>query len=525
MLRHLRTSRPAGPAVVKRLSGLGVVALILLSGGCDFRFGSSARYLPAPERPDPSDPPSRVARLSYLEAPVSLLPAGAADWSAAVLNRPVTTGDELWVDGGARAELQLGFAVLRLDALTSFGFEALDDRIVQAKLTQGVLVVRLRRLDLGGLFEIDTPNSSITFSRAGEYRIDVHPESHGTEVIVRDGEAEVTSPTRAFRLEAGQQASLRGTGRLKHHTGEAPRPDTFEQFCQMRDRSLDRSESARYVAPDVAGYDDLDDGGIWLTDSTWGAYWTPRHVPPGWAPYRFGHWEWIEPWGWTWIDDAPWGFAPFHYGRWIHMQAGWGWIPGPPQVRPVYAPALVVFAGDGRSGSYLSSRAGSACVAWFPLGPGEVYVPAYHCSRRYLTNINVGNTVIERPVAIDQVDVARQNYANRSADAFTAVPREVFVKARPVGRSAIAVPARDAASAQVTGAAPPLAPTRESLSATPAAGLRVPKPPASAARETIQRVPPPPPPLKFEQKQPALEAQPGRPLDRETLERLRRNPD
>ena len=28
-------------------------------------------------------------------------------------------------------------------------------------------------------------------------------------------------------------------------------------------------------------------------------------------------WVWLRPWGWTWVDDAPWGFAPFHYGRWL----------------------------------------------------------------------------------------------------------------------------------------------------------------------------------------------------------------
>jgi len=35
-----------------------------------------------------------------------------------------------------------------------------------------------------------------------------------------------------------------------------------------------------------------------------------------WAPYREGHWAWIEPWGWTWVDDASFGFVTSHYGRW-----------------------------------------------------------------------------------------------------------------------------------------------------------------------------------------------------------------
>src|SRR5256885_3839541 len=44
----------------------------------------------------------------------------------------------------------------------------------------------------------------------------------------------------------------------------------------------------------------------------------------------------------SWVDDAPWGFAPFHYGRWTIVGGSWGWVPGPIRVRPWYAPALVV---------------------------------------------------------------------------------------------------------------------------------------------------------------------------------------
>src|ERR1035441_183444 len=93
--------------------------------------------------------------------------------------------------------------------------------------------------------------------------------------------------------------------------------------------------------------------------------WVPNGTPGGWAPYHFGHWVWVDPWGWTWIDDAPWGFAPFHYGRWAYAGAGWVWVPGAMAARPVYAPALVAFVGFG----------GAGMTAGFPLGPGEVYPP------------------------------------------------------------------------------------------------------------------------------------------------------
>ncbi|MGH9663273.1 MAG: DUF6600 domain-containing protein, partial [Bryobacteraceae bacterium] len=67
---------------------------------------------PAGENPGPADadPPSRVARLSYLTGSVSFQPAGVDDWTAATPNRPVTTGDRLWVDDGGRVELEIGTA-------------------------------------------------------------------------------------------------------------------------------------------------------------------------------------------------------------------------------------------------------------------------------------------------------------------------------------------------------------------------------------------------------------------------------
>ena len=120
----------------------------------------------------------------------------------------------------------------------------------------------------------------------------------------------------------------------------------------------------------------------------------PTRVAAGWAPYRFGHWVWVAPWGWTWVEDEPWGFAPFHYGRWAEVGGGWCWVPGPVVVRPVYAPALVVFVGGPRFGMSVSFGGGGGGVAWFPLGPREVYVPPYRTSVRYVQNVNVTNTTV-----------------------------------------------------------------------------------------------------------------------------------
>jgi len=469
--------------------------------GCDLNFGRSGTYAPAPPMPDLSDPPARVARLSFVEGAVSFRPAGSSVWTPAVLNRPITSGDELWTDAGARAEVHLGFAAIRLDAKTDFGLLELSDNAFQAKLTEGVIGIKVRRLEHGDAFEIDTPNASVTPSDAGEYRIEVRPQTNSTEIVARTGAMEVTNPQRAFEIFSGQRADVNPARWTEREISSAPAPDAFDRFCQLRDRRQEGSKSEKNVASGVLGAYDLDGCGVWRTNPEWGAYWTPRTLDPKWAPYRFGRWAWIERWGWTWVDDAPWGFAPFHYGRWAWLESGWAWIPGKSHAAPAFAPALVVFAGDGRPGSNFSSWIGKAGVAWFPLAPQEVYVPPYRASPLHLAELNAA---IENPRANDPAAMARQSYANRLApDAITAVSREVFTSGQPVGSSAIRVDASDAAAVKALGAIPSIAPTLASLSAPAPRGVQVLEPPAqNAVRQVVLRRSPAAAPVPFELRRP-----------------------
>src|SRR6201987_1276406 len=106
-----------------------------------------ALFAPQRAKADDDDPPSRIARLSYTHGAVSFNPAGTDDWVSAVLNRPITTGDKLWADNGARAELNIGSAAIRLSGNTGFSFLNLDDRMAQIRLTEGTLNLRVRRLE------------------------------------------------------------------------------------------------------------------------------------------------------------------------------------------------------------------------------------------------------------------------------------------------------------------------------------------------------------------------------------------
>jgi hypothetical protein len=159
-----------------------------------------------------ADPPSRVARLGYMTGAVSFSPAGENDWVQATINRPLTTGDRLWADAGARTEIQVGGAMIRMSAGTSVSILNLDDRITQLQLTQGTLNVRVRRLAPSQVFEVDTPNLAFTLRQPGEYRIEVDPDGNATTIIVRKGQGEVYGEGAAYLIDSRQPSRFTGTG-------------------------------------------------------------------------------------------------------------------------------------------------------------------------------------------------------------------------------------------------------------------------------------------------------------------------
>jgi hypothetical protein len=474
------------------------------------------------------DPPGRVARLSYIHGVVSFNPAGTDDWTSAVVNRPLTIGDKLWTDSGARAELNLGTAAIRLGDQTGFSFLNLDDRATQIRLTEGSLSVRVRRLDQDEVVEIDTPNLAFSILGPGIYRINVNQAGDGTMIAVQSGEGEVTGGGSAYTIRAGESGMFSGVDQLRADMQGSPGADEFDRWSQERDRRWDRSSASRYVSDDVIGYEDLDDYGGWRPVREYGNVWFPRTRVAGWAPYRNGHWVWISPWGWTWVDDEPWGFAPFHYGRWVVVDGSWGWVPSPPRpavvtadyVRPVYSPALVAWVG----GSRFAVGVGSAPrgVAWFPLGPRDVYCPSYHVSQRYVERVNVSNTVVVNRTQVTNVynnvyvnkteNITNVRYQNQGGpNAVTAVSHQAFVGGQPVNRNIVRVNSREAASAPVAPMTPRVAPQAHSVvgAAAPARA----RPPAQAiVRPVVAKTTPPPAPPTFTRQQQAIQTNGGRPI-------------
>lgn len=470
-----------------------LVSFLLFAG---LFFGLSQRVA-AQDQQDQQDPPTRVAHLSYMEGSVSYQPSGDQNWVQADVNRPLTTGDNLWADQNSRAEVHIGSAAFRMGDQTGISFLNLNDQAVQIQLAQGVLEINVRHLDSDQAYEIDTPNLAFSVVRPGEYRLEADPNGDSTVVSTYSGQGVVTGGGQTFNVTPGQRALFTGTTQLSENIQGEPEVDSFEDWGRSREYREEHSISARYLPEDEAGYEDLDDYGSWHSDAEYGDYWVPNNVGAGWEPYHDGHWAWVAPWGWTWVDADPWGFTPFHYGRWAVINGYWGWVPGPVAVAPVYAPALVGFVGGGGFGVAVQFGAGEG-VGWFPLGPRDIFVPAYRVSPRYVENVNICDSrVVNRTTIVNvynnynvnHVTNVSYTYAN-NPQAVTVVDRNAFVGGRPVAQSVMRVNTTEIQHPRIATTAA-LTPSRASIVGA-AAAARV-RPPATLAnRRMVTKITPSP---------------------------------
>jgi hypothetical protein len=490
-----------------RLGPVLLLALVLASGA----------------RADDSDPAARVARIALVRGQVSIEPAGLDDWAAADVNRPLTTGDRLWSDADSRVELSIGSAVIRLASATGFSFLNLDDHTAQMQVTAGTVSVHVRNMDQNDTLEVDTPNIAVSLLGPGDYRVEVNDAGDSSVVKVSGGTAEVSGGGQDYPVHPQQQMTFSGTAVVSAVAASLGAPDAFDAWTFERDRRTRVAQTTSYVSPDVVGAEDLDQNGTWQSTPDEGYVWAPNSLPVGWVPYHDGHWIWISPWGWTWVDDAAWGFAPFHYGRWATFGGRWCWLPGPPRIRPVYAPALVAWVG----GAPLRASAafgGGAGVAWFALGPREVYVPAYPVSSSYVRNINVSNTRVNNAYITNVYNhnVRDVRYVNLNAPgAITAVSQTTFTTAQPAGRNAVRLPSNELSAATFSTSTPPITPAKQSVLGASATGAAVRRPPLLVQnRRVLVKTTPPPAPVPFAAEQVAIHANGGRPLARSELTAL-----
>jgi hypothetical protein len=386
--------------------------------------GAGAALAQSTDDPDAVDPPGRVGSITLLAGPVTMVDLATGSREDALLNWPVTGGWRIETGQAGRAEVRIGSTALRLDEDTTVDFPRLDDRVIQIAVLRGSVSLRLRNREVLDEIEVLTQRERMVFEDVGRYRIDVDRPAGQTAVTAFFGRVRVAINRSTFVVGSGQRGELAASPLVSFEITNAA-TDRFDEWAAARDAREESIRSASYVSPETTGVELLDAYGDWRSVDEYGPVWFPRGVPATWAPYRYGRWIWVSPWGWTWVDEAPWGFAPLHYGRWAVVGGYWGWIPGVVVPRPVYAPALVAWFGTPSYGVTVGGP-----IGWFPLGPREVYVPAYRHTPRYLRVVNVQHV----PNVAEVTIVQTPRYVHRHPDRSTWLPGDRFGRPEPVDR-------------------------------------------------------------------------------------------
>lgn len=438
-----------------------------------------------------ADPPGRVGRLSHVEGEAAVYADPELGWESARVNLSLTSENSVWTEPGALAEVRFAGTALRLGETTQLDIVRLDDREFRGHLPRGTLAVRILGLDRGDAWTIGTPDARFQLTEKGRYRVDADPGRAESRLTVFSGSARLEVVGGAITVEAGRSVRVMG-GERPRYEFEAAYSVSLDDWALARDHRFEEREAARYVPPEVTGWEDLDDYGVWRNEPEYGAVWFPTRVEVGWAPYRHGRWTWVRPWGWTWVDDAPWGYAPFHYGRWVYVGDRWGWYPGRYTSRPVWAPALVGWIGG--SGWSVSISTGPASVlGWYPLSPYDNYQPWYSANTVYVTNVNriVLPPRHDRDRRYDRRGDRRDDrngyrHDNRDRGA-TVVPRDRFGSRGPVQGIVAPIP-RETIAAQPVVPGASVLPTRNEWrsrvrpadAATPGFTPRAPAAPSAA---------------------------------------------
>jgi hypothetical protein len=375
-----------------------------------------------------ADPSTLAGRLSDISGTVSYHAAGADQWSPATQNFPVASGNAYWTEPQASATIEIGDDEVVMDGGTELDVTTLDQSNFTASLPQGAIFLGLRDLPDGQALSVTTPRGAVQITQPGQYEIVAGDTNNPTSVTVVTGAAHVTATGVDLNVTANMTGAVTGADTFQGGVAAAQQ----DQFLQAQIARFAPPPQQQAAPPAVAqqvrymtGGSQLAQYGSWSQTQQYGQLWYPNNVSSDWAPYQDGRWSYVAPWGWTWVDAEPWGFAPFHYGRWINDGGRWGWMAGAPGVEygggyPVYAPALVSFVGVGGDllagaaiGFGVGLLAGGGGVGWFPLGYREPFVPWYHVSDGYFRNVNRYSGLNVRNITINNYrNITINHYAN-----------------------------------------------------------------------------------------------------------------
>ena len=400
---------------------LTIVAVV-----CAVLAGLGVAYWMKHEQTASAEAIPNAARIQRVEGEVALNNDAAGntqteDWIRATENQPVSVGDRIYTRENSRTSLAFtGRNFARLDPNTSLDVLALDDRRTQLALRDGSAVFDVGYLNSGDLFEVATPYGAVDFEQPGLYNVGI--DNGQVLISVLSGLAQVVGLGGSGQISKGELLTLAGTTAANAVLSQINGNDAgylvndyysyqYPQYYDGRYRDYNaylndpyyfdpyrRNVSYQYVNSNIPGLYDLDYYGDWRNLDGYGYAWSPR-VDSGWMPYQTGYWYTDYPHGPTWVSSEPWGYAPYHYGRWAFVGDRWYWVPDRTNVDPVYSPALVAFVPFDQNQ-----------IGWVPLGPGDVYVPHYYNNTwepQYLTRDDLYQRVVNLnvPGAVTVVSV------------------------------------------------------------------------------------------------------------------------
>ncbi len=401
---------------------------------------------------------ARVARISFLNGKAQVRRSGSTEWERAALNLPLVEGDEIATDPDTRIELQFNStAYLRLEENSYLRITTLRDEGIALSLPEGTLSLRVWEFNKDRSFiEIDAPKTTLAVQEAGTYRIDAGKPGD-LEIrmsVIEGGEARIYSETAGFTLKNGRSARIIIDGAYagEWDTAEAAGyADEFDRWTSERDeaiaKQLKNAYYDRYYDRDVYGAEELNDHGDWIYTRDYGYVWRPHSsatsVYADWSPYRYGHWRWVPPYGWTWVNDEPWGWATYHHGRWVWMNGYWAWTPYGyyRYSRSWWQPALVV----------IGTWGGNVC--WYPLGYNARYYD-YNRHNRRNRNWNRNDRPGSGPAPTPTPAPNPQNPNAANIERANRLRTPPLQRIPPTG--VVSIPTRDFGTESRTASRPPL---------------------------------------------------------------------
>lgn len=430
MLKNDSGKISASAALVVFIIGVvaivGAAVLLIVRPGLNKSDGTvQADVIPFAARVDRLDGDIGIARQTDVQQ-------GEADqssyqgWTKATVNAPVSLGDRIYASDGSKAAIEINRNnYVRLNSGTSLDVVSLSEGHTQLALREGACVFDVGALDSEDTYEVGTPNGAVDFTQPGLYQVGID-DGGNTVVSVLNGLAQVAGLEGSCEVSKGQLLTLAAAETAEAIVSDlspdvaGPMVDDYYSYRYQKDydgrysdyrtyesdpnyygQSYRRSASYQYIPEDaeIAGVEDLDDYGDWQDVPNYGHCWQPRSTSADWAPYRDGYWSDDRTLGLTWVSNERWGWAPYHYGRWAHVNQQWYWVPAEIKRHAVYSPALVAF---------VSPRADE--VGWVPLGPGDSYVPRYY-DRNYQPRYAGSRSEVDRYVNVTNV----VNYNDQSA--------------------------------------------------------------------------------------------------------------